>query len=61
LPIVVDPSLNQEVLSNLEETSQYKLEDVEYDKLFALYKMRAFQQLSSMDHIYLEPNFYKLM
>ncbi|KAL7323281.1 hypothetical protein PS15p_211205 [Mucor circinelloides] len=61
LPIVVDPSLNQEVLSNLEETSQYKLEDVEYDKLFALYKMRAFQQLSSMDHIYLEPNFYKLI
>ncbi|GAN11641.1 hypothetical protein MAM1_0770c11220 [Mucor ambiguus] len=61
LPIVVDPLLSQDVLRNLEDIGPYKCEDVEYGKLFMSYKTRSFQQLSSMNQIYLEPNFYKLI
>ncbi|CEP13782.1 hypothetical protein [Parasitella parasitica] len=61
LPIAVDPPLNQDVLASLEEINEYIVDGVEYHKLFADFKTKAFRDLQSLDLIYLEPNFYKLI
>ncbi|KAK4516083.1 chromatin-remodeling complex subunit ies6 [Mucor velutinosus] len=61
LPTTVNPKLNQAVRSKLQTNAKYAVGDTEYQSLFAQYKKKCLSDLSQLDAIYLEPNFYKLI
>lgn len=61
LPTTVYPRLNQAVATKFQTDSKYTVGDTEYQSLFAEYKKKCLNDLSKLNTIYLEPNFYKLM
>ncbi|KAK4519804.1 uncharacterized protein ATC70_010046 [Mucor velutinosus] len=61
LPTMVNPKLNQAVRSKLQTNAKYAVNDTVYQSLFAQYKKKCLSDLSQLDAMYLEPNFYKLI